>query len=235
MYIQYCDCIPVLCKHRVCTVSLEFLELVESAMYIYQATGDPQMLHIGASIIDAINSIARTECGYAVIHDVNTHTLANRMESFFLAETTKYLYLLFDKENFIHNPGTEGTIVNTPKGQCVIDGGGYVFNTEAHPIDMAALDCCHNPSREQFKNVMNDIDPTHIVDPSAGLSRFFSDKEKDADGYEELHVELGETVDEQVELPPTKIEIIKKRQQLFTCPVEPFKWRFGLYGETIPE
>ena len=27
------------------------------------------------------------------------------MESFFLAETTKYLYLLFDPENFLHNRG----------------------------------------------------------------------------------------------------------------------------------
>ena len=36
---------------------------------------------------------------------MRTHTLEDRMESFFLAETTKYLYLLFDPDNFIHNPG----------------------------------------------------------------------------------------------------------------------------------
>lgn len=45
-----------------------------------------------------------------------------RMESFFLSETTKYLYLLFDSENFIHNDGSEGRIVDTPGGQCVIEG-----------------------------------------------------------------------------------------------------------------
>jgi mannosidase alpha-like ER degradation enhancer 2 len=33
------------------------------------------------------------------------------MESFFLAETTKYLYLLFDPDNFIHNPGELSTLV----------------------------------------------------------------------------------------------------------------------------
>lgn len=64
------------------------------------------------------------------------------MESFFLAETTKYLYLLFDPENFIHNTGQHGTIIKTPNGECVIDAGGYIFNTEAHPIDPAALHCC---------------------------------------------------------------------------------------------
>ena len=45
------------------------------------------------------------------------------MESFFLAETTKYLYLMFDEDNFIHNTGGHGTVINTPGGQCVIDAG----------------------------------------------------------------------------------------------------------------
>lgn len=64
------------------------------------------------------------------------------MESFFLAETTKYLYLLFDTDNFIHNQGEHGTVINTPNGECIVDAGGYIFNTEAHPIDPSALHCC---------------------------------------------------------------------------------------------
>ena len=51
------------------------------------------------------------------------------MESFFLAETTKYLYLLFDPDNFLHNPGRTASVVETPRGQCVLHAGGYVFNT----------------------------------------------------------------------------------------------------------
>ncbi|EDQ86875.1 uncharacterized protein MONBRDRAFT_33664 [Monosiga brevicollis MX1] len=42
-----------------------------------------------------------------------SHALGDRMESFFLSETLKYLFLLFDEDNFIHR-------------------GGHVFNTEAH-------------------------------------------------------------------------------------------------------
>ena len=57
------------------------------------------------------------------MQDVRDHTLEDRMESFFLSETTKYLYLLFDTDNFIHNSGTQATIVNTSRGQCVIDAG----------------------------------------------------------------------------------------------------------------
>lgn len=42
------------------------------------------------------------------------------MESFFLSETLKYLYLIFDKDNLIHR-------------------GNYVFSTEAHPYEVTRL------------------------------------------------------------------------------------------------
>ena len=44
------------------------------------------------------------------------------MESFFLAETTKYLYLLFDEHNFMHGDGSEAKLVETTNGPCVIEG-----------------------------------------------------------------------------------------------------------------
>lgn len=72
------------------------------------------------------------------------------MESFFLSETTKYLYLLFDVDNFIHNQGQHGTIINTPNGECILNAGGYIFNTEAHPIDPSALYCCHSVPTDKF-------------------------------------------------------------------------------------
>ena len=70
------------------------------------------------------------------------------MESFFLAETTKYLYLLFDEANFIHNQ--EDSNFDALSGlplQCVLGKLGYVFNTEAHPIDIGAVQCCRNYNR----------------------------------------------------------------------------------------
>lgn len=73
------------------------------------------------------------------------------MESFFLAETVKYLYLLFDPDNFIHNDGSVFDVVITPYGECVLNAGGYVFNTEAHPIDPAALHCCRKRKEEQWE------------------------------------------------------------------------------------
>ena len=109
-------------------------ELVESAMYLYRATKDPFLLTVGEDMLKSIEHSARTSCGYATVKDVRDHALEDRMESFFLAETTKYLYLLFDTDNFIHNSGNTATVLNTPYGECIVDAGGYVFNTEAHPI-----------------------------------------------------------------------------------------------------
>ena len=64
------------------------------------------------------------------------------MESFFLAETTKYLYLLFDPDNFLH--GNAETLDHSLN--CTTHSQGYIFNTEAHPIDIGALKCCHGNS-----------------------------------------------------------------------------------------
>ncbi|KRT85196.1 glycoside hydrolase, partial [Oryctes borbonicus] len=98
-------------------------ELIESVMYLYRATGDPYLIEIGVDILKSIQYSARTPCGYATIKDVRDHRKEDRMESFFLAETTKYLYLLFDTDNFIHNQGEHGTIIDTPNGECVIEAG----------------------------------------------------------------------------------------------------------------
>ncbi|XP_053984271.1 ER degradation-enhancing alpha-mannosidase-like protein 2 [Hylaeus volcanicus] len=117
-------------------------ELIESVMYLYRATGDPYLIQVGVDILRSLQHSAKTMCGYATINDVRDHRKADRMESFFLAETTKYLYLLFDLDNFIHNNGQKGEVIQTQWGQCVVDAGGYIFNTEAHPIDPGALYCC---------------------------------------------------------------------------------------------
>lgn len=125
-------------------------ELAESVMYLSRATGDPYLLEVGVDILRSIQHSARTSCGYATIKDTRDHRQDNRMESFFLAETTKYLYLLFDPDNFIHNRGQHGTVVKTHWGECIMEAGGYVFNTEAHPFDTGALHCCSKARDHPF-------------------------------------------------------------------------------------
>ncbi|XP_065676424.1 ER degradation-enhancing alpha-mannosidase-like protein 2 isoform X3 [Hydra vulgaris] len=117
-------------------------ELIESALYLYQATKDPFFLDVGRDIIESIELLSKQPCGYATIKDVNTHELEDRMESFFLAETTKYLYLLFDEDNFIHKYSSEYFKTESTHDDCFLGSSGYIFNTEAHPIDLAGIQCC---------------------------------------------------------------------------------------------
>ena len=42
-------------------------ELIESTMYMYQATKDPYYLEIGRDILESIERHTRTPCGYATV------------------------------------------------------------------------------------------------------------------------------------------------------------------------
>uniref|UniRef100_A0A915PQ53 alpha-1,2-Mannosidase n=1 Tax=Setaria digitata TaxID=48799 RepID=A0A915PQ53_9BILA len=141
-------------------------EFVESLYYVYRATKDPLLLEIAAEVVDAIEFSCRTRCGYATVVNAEHHSVEDRMESFFLSETTKYLYLLFDPDNFINTDGTVARIIETPNGQCIIDAGGYIFNTEAHPLDPAIVYCCsakRNSDLEMIARFENNIDLASLM------------------------------------------------------------------------
>ncbi|CAM9806758.1 unnamed protein product, partial [Discosporangium mesarthrocarpum] len=113
-------------------------ELVESTMLVYQASKHPSWLWAGQDFLSTINNGlragARTEagdgardeggCGFAGVRDVRDWSLEDQMPTFFLSETLKYLYLLFDEDNFLHKKE-------------------YVFTTEAHPLLISAIRAGH--------------------------------------------------------------------------------------------
>ncbi|RNA04855.1 ER degradation-enhancing alpha-mannosidase 1 [Brachionus plicatilis] len=98
-------------------------EFAEATYFLYRATKSPFYLHAAKLIIENLNNITRVKCGFATVHDVLDKSLEDRMESFFLSETLKYLYLTFDKENYLNN---EGEI-------------NYVFTTEGHMLPIKTL------------------------------------------------------------------------------------------------
>ncbi|CAK8693848.1 unnamed protein product [Clavelina lepadiformis] len=146
-------------------------ELIESTMYMYRVNKDPMLLEFGNSAMHSINVTSRTECGFASIKDVQDHTLDNRMESFFLAETIKYLYLLFDPGNPLLSTMKGATIRRFKNGEeCLLGAGGFVFNTEAHPMDVSSLHCCDTMRKEMQKSeiykILQDYDPEDIFQVS---------------------------------------------------------------------
>jgi ER degradation enhancer, mannosidase alpha-like 2 len=93
-------------------------EIIESAYYLYHTTNDPKYLAMGETFLRSLVKYCRTEDGFAALKDVRTKEKDDAMESFFFAETLKYLYLLFAP------PST-------------LDFDSIVFNTEAHPLKRA--------------------------------------------------------------------------------------------------
>lgn len=92
-------------------------EFIESTYYLYLATRDPWYLYVGEMVMRDVVSRCYTECGLAGLQDVRTGEKSDRMESFFLGETAKYLYLLFDAEHPLNK-------LDKP----------WVFSTEGHPL-----------------------------------------------------------------------------------------------------
>ncbi|ONI27197.1 hypothetical protein PRUPE_1G073800 [Prunus persica] len=93
-------------------------ETVESLFYLWRLTGNKTYQEWGWNIFQAFEKNSRVDTGYSGLKDVSSGEKDNMMQSFFLAETLKYLYLLFSPPSFIS-----------------LDE--WVFNTEAHPLRIA--------------------------------------------------------------------------------------------------
>ncbi|OKL59380.1 hypothetical protein UA08_05251 [Talaromyces atroroseus] len=92
-------------------------EAIESVFILYRITGDPVLLEKAWNMFNNIIQHTVTDIAHAGINDctVDKPSKQDRMESFWLAETLKYFYLIF----------SEPDIVSLDE---------YVLNTEAHPL-----------------------------------------------------------------------------------------------------
>jgi mannosyl-oligosaccharide alpha-1,2-mannosidase len=92
-------------------------EAIESIFYMYRITGESKYQDIAWEMFQAISTHTRTEFGNAAISDVMKTPVDkyDNMESFWLAETLKYFYLIFSEPDEIS-----------------LDD--FVLNTEAHPF-----------------------------------------------------------------------------------------------------
>lgn len=107
-------------------------ETVESFYILHFLTGDPIYREWGWEVFLAIEKHCKTSIAYGSIKNVQDTAAKPRddMESFFLAETLKYLYLLYDPDSKID----------------ILEK--HVFNTEAHPLRMFPLIDEEKPRKE---------------------------------------------------------------------------------------
>ncbi|EED14955.1 class I alpha-mannosidase [Talaromyces stipitatus ATCC 10500] len=92
-------------------------EAIESVYILYRITGDKKYQEAAWRMFNSIEKMTRTDFAHASIRDVRftDSKQVDKMESFWLAETLKYFYLIFSE------PG-------------LISLDDYVLNTEAHPL-----------------------------------------------------------------------------------------------------
>ena len=92
-------------------------EVVESYFVLWRLTHEPRYRQWGWEDVQALEKHCRVDGGYTGLKNVYSDepTQDDVQQSFFLAETLKYLYLLFSDDE-------------------LISFDHWVFNTEAHPL-----------------------------------------------------------------------------------------------------
>mmetsp|Transcript_28463 Transcript_28463/g.74790 ORF Transcript_28463/g.74790 Transcript_28463/m.74790 type:complete len:793 (+) Transcript_28463:124-2502(+) len=105
-------------------------EFIESTYFLYRATKDPFYLGVGKQMVDDLMAYTKVDCGFAAILDVRHKNHEDKMDSFFLAETVKYLYLLFSEPEDL-----------------VLNMDDFVYTTEAHllPLRLARVNLSYQP------------------------------------------------------------------------------------------
>uniref|UniRef100_A0A1S4GZW9 alpha-1,2-Mannosidase n=2 Tax=Anopheles gambiae TaxID=7165 RepID=A0A1S4GZW9_ANOGA len=118
-------------------------EFIESTYFLYRATGDHYYLHAGKKALKALQKHARVPCGYAAVNDVRTGKHEDRMDSYVLSETFKYLFLLF-----------------SDPADLILNIEDFIFTTEAHllPLTLGQL------GNHTFTGVRDQDEQVHMLD-----------------------------------------------------------------------
>ena len=113
-------------------------EVIESYFVLWRTTHDQKYRDWAWEAFQAIKEHCRVEGGYSGIQNVDTTPVSHddNQQSFFLAETLKYLYLIFSDDDLI------------PLDK-------YVFNTEAHPLGIPQESISTWPQELQFRLILS--------------------------------------------------------------------------------
>lgn len=106
-------------------------EIMESAYYLYHYTHDDKFKQRLRTYYRDLIRYCRTEVAYTVMADVRTKQQGDALETFFIAETLKYLYLPF-------------------WGEAHFKFDEHVFTTEAHPFAKAQFTKMESKKRLGF-------------------------------------------------------------------------------------
>jgi len=104
-------------------------EFLESTYFLHRATGDDHYLWVARAALKALQKHTRVPCGYAAVNDVRTRIHEDRMDSYVLAETFKYLYMIFSDD-----------------ADLPVNLEDYIMTTEAHFLPLSLAGNSNNSS-----------------------------------------------------------------------------------------
>uniref|UniRef100_A0AC34QZL4 Alpha-1,2-Mannosidase n=1 Tax=Panagrolaimus sp. JU765 TaxID=591449 RepID=A0AC34QZL4_9BILA len=119
-------------------------EFVESTYLLYRATRDQHYLNVAITVMESIEKYTKVKCGFAGIKDLRSMEHEDRMDSFVLAETFKYLYLIFSEPN-----------------ELPFDPDNYVLTTEAHFLPLTIGENINLNEKQLPRKII--IDPNEII------------------------------------------------------------------------
>lgn len=139
-------------------------EFIESTYFLYKATGDHYYLQVAKKALQALQKHARVPCGFAAVNDLRTGKHEDRMDSFVLSETLKYLFLLFadpselvlDLDNFIFT--TEAHLLPLSLGQ--LSNATTEYDPDDSPVGMDYMRSCPSPNKlfpESVRRPLRDL------------------------------------------------------------------------------
>uniref|UniRef100_A0A914HBZ6 alpha-1,2-Mannosidase n=1 Tax=Globodera rostochiensis TaxID=31243 RepID=A0A914HBZ6_GLORO len=120
-------------------------EFIESTYFLYRATRDPHYLEVAKQVLESLEENVKVMCGFASIKDVRTMEHEDQMESFVLAETFKYLYMIFAEPD-----------------ELPIHPDNYVLTTEAHFLPLTIGEINVGDENRLPRRML--IDPDEIVE-----------------------------------------------------------------------
>lgn len=88
-------------------------------------------MQVGKKVLKTLQQHAKVQCGYAGVNDVRTGHHEDRMDSYVLSETFKYLFLLFADDS-----------------ELLLNLDEFVFTTEAHLLPLTLGDLGGSSSNE---------------------------------------------------------------------------------------
>ncbi|ETO17441.1 hypothetical protein RFI_19882 [Reticulomyxa filosa] len=102
-------------------------EWIESLYYLSQTNNRQEehdwLIDMAWQMLLSINNTCRVQCGFATVANIHNHfDLKDQMDSFFLAETLKYFYLLFSSSSSWFHVERN-----------------WLFSTEGHMFDLNAI------------------------------------------------------------------------------------------------